>query len=306
VTFGDGEPGEPRRSAGVLILGGVPLGKAGDASARLVDALRDAAVIAAEDTRRLHRLAAELGVQLTGRLYSFYEQNSAARVPQLIDILRQGTDVLLVTDAGMPSVSDPGYELVVAALAENLSVSVLPGPSAVTTALVVSGLPVDRFCFEGFLPRKAGPRRSAVRSLAAEPRTMVFFESPRRVPDLLADLAELFGAQRPAAVCRELTKTHEEVRRGVLADLVAWARSAPVLGEITVVVAGAPATQIRIEPAALSTAVAELEAAGLNRKQAIAQVAERSRVAKRAVFDAVVAAKQARPVGAGERPGAAH
>jgi 16S rRNA (cytidine1402-2'-O)-methyltransferase len=255
--------------------------------------LATAPVIAAEDTRRLRRLCADLDVRPAGRVVSFYDANESGRVPQLLDALRSGQDVLVVTDAGMPSVSDPGYRLVVAAVAEDLPVTSLPGPSAATTALAVSGLPVDRFCFEGFLPRKAGERRRAVAALAAEPRTMVFFEAPHRLADTLADLAAAFGGDRPAAVCRELTKTHEEVRRGPLAELAEWA-GGDVRGEITLVVAGAPPSAAVPEPAELATEVAALEADGTPRKEAIAEVARRRAVPKRSVFDAVVSAKPER------------
>ncbi|MDT4965225.1 MAG: rRNA (cytidine1402-2-O)-methyltransferase, partial [Pseudonocardiales bacterium] len=225
-------------ATGRVILAGVPLGQAGDASARLRAALASAPVIAAEDTRRLRRLCADLEVTPTGRIVSFFEANEAARIPGLLDALRSGQDVLVVTDAGMPSVSDPGYRLVAAAVAAGFGVTALPGPSAVITALAVSGLPVDRFCFEGFLPRKGGERRRALAALAAEPRTMVFFEAPHRLAAALGDLVDAFGASRRAVVCRELTKTYEEVRRGGLGELAEWA-AGEVRGEVTLVVAGA-------------------------------------------------------------------
>jgi 16S rRNA (cytidine1402-2'-O)-methyltransferase len=280
---------------GRVILAGVPLGQAGDASARLRAALASAPVIAAEDTRRLRRLCADLDVRPTGRVVSFFDANEAARVPGLLDALRSGQDVLVITDAGMPSVSDPGYRLVAAAVAAGLDVTALPGPSAVTTALAVSGLPVDRFCFEGFLPRKAGERRRALGALAAESRTMVFFEAPHRLAAALRDLAAAFGADRQAAVCRELTKTYEEVRRGGLGELADWA-AGEVRGEITLVVAGAEAdASDRAEPEALAAAVAEAEQAGASRKDAIAAVARVHGRPKREVFDAVVAAKRDSP-----------
>jgi 16S rRNA (cytidine1402-2'-O)-methyltransferase len=275
---------------GRVVLAGAPLGRAADASARLRDALATAPVIAAEDTRRLRRLCADLGVTPSGRVISFFEANEAARVPTLLAALRSGDDVLVVTDAGMPSVSDPGYRLVAAAVAEGLPVTVLPGPSAVTSALAVSGLPVDRFCFEGFLPRKGGERRRAVAALAEEPRTLVFFEAPHRLAGTLADLAEAFGAERPAAVCRELTKTYEEVRRGTLAELADWA-GGDVRGEITLVVAGAVGQAAEAAPADLVAEVAAREEAGQPRKEAIAEVARGRGLPKRMVFDAVVGAK---------------
>jgi 16S rRNA (cytidine1402-2'-O)-methyltransferase len=273
-----------------VILAGRPLGRATDASARLVDALGSAPVIAAEDTRRLRRLASDLSVQITGRVLSFFEGNEEGRVPQLIGHLKQGQDVLVVTDAGMPSVSDPGYRLVVAALKEGIEVTVLPGPSAVTTAIAISGLPVDRFCFEGFLPRKASGRRKALAELAAERRTMVFFESPHRLAEALADLAEAFGADRPAAVCRELTKTYEEVKRGSLRELAAWA-TGEVRGEITLVVGGAVQTATVIAAGDLADMVGVRERAGESRKDAIAAIAANTGIAKRIVFDAVVEQK---------------
>jgi 16S rRNA (cytidine1402-2'-O)-methyltransferase len=281
--------GEPTQS-GRVILAGAPLGQAADASARLVAALGSAPVIAAEDTRRLHRLASDLGVTITGRVLSFFEGNEEGRVPQLIGHLTQGQDVLVVTDAGMPSVSDPGYRLVAAALEAGIPVTVLPGPSAVTTAIAISGLPVDRFCFEGFLPRKGSGRRKLLAELATERRTMVFFESPHRLADSLADLAKVFGPDRPAAVCRELTKTYEEVRRASLADLTNWAQG-EVRGEITLVVGGAPEPSSELEPDELAELVRARELAGESRKEAIAAVAAQARVPKRAVFDAVVASK---------------
>jgi 16S rRNA (cytidine1402-2'-O)-methyltransferase len=279
-------------TAGRVVLAGAPLGCAEDASVRLREALATAPVIAAEDTRRLQRLCRDLDVTPSGRVVSFFEGNESARVPQLLEALRAGDDVLVVTDAGMPSVSDPGFRLVVAAVAERIAVTALPGPSAVTTALAVSGMPVDRFCFEGFLPRKAGERRRALAELARERRTLVFFEAPHRLVDALRDLADAFGPDRPAAVCRELTKTYEEVRRGGLGELAEWA-AGDVRGEITLVVAGAPdEPAAQAGPDVLAADVAAREAAGQPRKEAIAEVARARGVPKRAVFDAVVAAKE--------------
>jgi 16S rRNA (cytidine1402-2'-O)-methyltransferase len=223
---------------GTLTIAAVPIGQPADASGRLAAALQSAGLIAAEDTRRLRRLAAALGVRLTARLVSYYDDVESRRAPGLLAELAAGQDILLISDAGMPGVSDPGYRLVAAAAEAGLRVTVLPGPSAVTTALVISGLPSDRFVFEGFPPRKAGERTRRFAELAAEPRTLVFFESPRRIGATLAELAAAFGPERRAAVCRELTKTHEEIRRGTLAELTAWAGSGTVRGEITLVVAG--------------------------------------------------------------------
>ncbi|MEU8345421.1 16S rRNA (cytidine1402-2'-O)-methyltransferase [Actinomadura meyerae] len=275
------------RVTGTLLLAAAPIGRAEDASERLRAALADAPVIAAEDTRRLRRLAGDLGVRTAGRVVSYNDLNERARAEGLVEELLAGRDVLVITDAGMPGVSDPGYRLVRAAVAAGVPVSALPGPSAVTTALAVSGLPTDRFCFEGFPPRKPGERARRFGALAGEPRTMVFFESPRRLADTLGAMAGAFGADRPAAVCRELTKTYEEIRRGTLGELAGWAADG-VLGEITLVVGGAPEPSGLREPAELAAAVAAREEAGTPRKQAIAEVAKENGAPKRVVYDAVV------------------
>jgi 16S rRNA (cytidine1402-2'-O)-methyltransferase len=276
--------------AGRLVLGGAPLGQPGDVGPRLRTAMATADVLAVEDTRRLHRLATDLEVQLSGRVVTFHESVERSRLPGLLAALAEGRTVLLLTDAGMPSVSDPGYTLVRAAIDAGVEVTSVPGPSAVTTALAVSGLPVDRFCFEGFLPRKAGERRSRLAGLADERRTMVFFESPHRLADALTDAAAAFGDSRPAAVCRELTKTHEEVRRGPLAELASWAADG-VRGEITLVVGGAPAAPVALSPSELAAEVAAEEAAGATRKDAIRAVVVRTGLPRRTVYDAVVAAR---------------
>ncbi|MDT9593634.1 16S rRNA (cytidine(1402)-2'-O)-methyltransferase [Nocardioides zeae] len=271
----------------VLVLAGTPIGRPDDASPRLVAELGRADVVAAEDTRRLRRLAADLGVEVGGRVVSYFEGNEAARTPQLLEAAQAGERVLLVTDAGMPSVSDPGYRLVAACVEADVPVTAVPGPSAVLTALAVSGLPVDRFCFEGFLPRKDGPRSRRLAELAREQRTMVFFEAPHRTAAALTALAAAFGDDRPAAVCRELTKTHEEVRRGGLRELVEWAAEG-VRGEVTLVVQGVvPGTEVDGDPDSLRAAVAEQEADGVPRKDAIKAVAELAGVPKRVVYDAV-------------------
>jgi 16S rRNA (cytidine1402-2'-O)-methyltransferase len=272
--------------SGVLVLAGTPIGRVEDAPPRLATELANADVVAAEDTRRLKRLTSGLGIELTGRVVSYFEGNEQARTPQLLDALLAGERVVLVTDAGMPSVSDPGYRLVTAAVEAGIEVTSVPGPSAVLTALAVSGLPVDRFCFEGFLPRKAGERARRLDWLAEEPRTMVFFEAPHRTEAALQAMADAFGADRRAAVCRELTKTHEEVRRDGLGNLAAWA-SAGVRGEVTIVVAGASEDATSTDPDTLRALVASEEAAGVPRKQAIADVARRSGVPKRVVYDLV-------------------
>jgi 16S rRNA (cytidine1402-2'-O)-methyltransferase len=273
-------------STGVLVLAGTPIGRADDAPPRLAEELARADVVAAEDTRRLKRLTADLGVEIAGRVVSYFEGNEEARTPQLLEALQAGERVVLVTDAGMPSVSDPGYRLVAAAVDAGIGVTAVPGPSAVLTALAVSGLPVDRFCFEGFLPRKAGERTRRLEALDEEVRTMVFFEAPHRTHAALEAMAEVFGADRRAAVCRELTKTHEEVRRGALGSLAAWAAEG-VRGEVTVVVAGASAAEPTTDPETLRALVSSEEAAGVPRKQAIADVARRSGVPKRLVYDLV-------------------
>ncbi|GAA2743364.1 16S rRNA (cytidine(1402)-2'-O)-methyltransferase [Kitasatospora cinereorecta] len=276
---------------GVLVLAGTPIGDVQDAPPRLLTELAAADLIAAEDTRRLRRLTQALGVTPAGRIVSYFEGNEVARTPELVEALLGGARVLLVTDAGMPSVSDPGYRLVDAAVASDIKVTAVPGPSAVLTALALSALPVDRFTFEGFLPRKAGDRARQLAQVADEPRTMVFFEAPHRIAETLAAMADAFGADRPAAVCRELTKTYEEVKRGPIGDLAAWAADG-VKGEITVVVAGAPpAAPQQLTPEELARRVAVREEAGERRKEAIAAVAVELGLPKREVFDAVVAAK---------------
>jgi 16S rRNA (cytidine1402-2'-O)-methyltransferase len=280
-------PGE-EAIPGTLMLAATPIGRPEDASARLVAALASAPVIAAEDTRRLRRLADQLGVTLAGAVVSYYDGVEEQRAPRLLADLRAGRNVLLVTDAGMPTVSDPGYRLTAVAAAEGIPVTVLPGPSAVTAALAVSGLPSDRFCFEGFPPRGQGERTRRFADLAGERRTMVFFESPRRTGATLRDLAAAFGGERPAVVCRELTKTHEEIRRGTLDELAAWAADGP-LGEITVVVAGAPAPAFG--PAEVDAAVAEVSrrvAAGKSRRNAAEEVAAEAGLPWRVLYKAVL------------------
>ncbi len=272
---------------GVLVLAGTPIGQAGDAPPRLAAELAGADVVAAEDTRRLRRLTTDLGIELSGRVVSYFEGNESARTPSLVEALVNGERVVLVTDAGMPSVSDPGYRLVAAAVEAGIRVTAVPGPSAVLTALAVSGLPVDRFCFEGFLPRKAGERTRRLADLGAEQRTMVFFEAPHRTQAALEAMRDVFGADRAGVVCRELTKTHEEVRRGPLGELVDWAAEG-IRGEVTIVVAGAdPAAAVATDPASLRAAVAGLEESGMRRKDAIAAVAVQAGVPKRDVYQVV-------------------
>ncbi|QQQ77077.1 16S rRNA (cytidine(1402)-2'-O)-methyltransferase [Saccharothrix sp. 6-C] len=276
----------PVSGSGRLVLAATPLGDVRDASPRLVEALGTAEVIAAEDTRRLRSLASALDVTPAGRVVSFYDQVETARLPGLLEALRDGRTVLLVTDAGMPSVSDPGYRLVAACVEEDIRVTCLPGPSAVTTALAVSGLPSDRFCFDGFPPRKQGERRRWFGGLLDESRTCVFFESPHRLADTLADAAHVLGADRRAAVCRELTKTYEEVKRGGLGELAEWAAEG-VRGEITVVLAPAEAREAP-PMEALVAEVRQRVADGERMKTAAAEVAEAAGVSKKALYDAAI------------------
>lgn len=274
-------------TSGVLVLAATPIGRVEDAPPRLATELAAADVVAAEDTRRLKRLCADLGITPGGRTVSYFEGNEASRTPALLEALEAGQRVVLVTDAGMPSVSDPGFRLVAAAVERGIAVTAVPGPSAVLTALAVSGLPVDRFCFEGFLPRKAGERGRRLAGLADEQRTMVFFEAPHRTGATLAAMAEAFGADRRGAVARELTKTYEEVRRGALSELADWA-SGGVRGEVTIVVEGASARPLTpAGPEELAALVAEAEAAGSTRKEAVLAVARRAGLPKREVYDAV-------------------
>lgn len=272
---------------GRLVLAATPMGDIGDASSRLRDALATADVVAAEDTRRTRSLAAALGVTITGRIVSFYDQVEVTRAPALIADIESGSTVLLVTDAGMPSVSDPGYRLVSACVAADLPVTCLPGPSAVTTALALSGLPVERFCFDGFPPRKSGPRRAWLQTLTTEPRAVVFFEAPHRLAACLTDAVAVLGTGRRAAVCRELTKTYEEVRRGTLAELAEWAVDG-ARGEITVVLEGA-SPQV-VAPEELVDEVEQLVADGMRLKDACGQVATAG-ASKRELYDAVLAAR---------------
>jgi len=271
---------------GRLVLAATPLGDSRDASPRLVEALATADVVAAEDTRKTRALAAALGATLTGRVVSFYDAVETSRLGGLVAAVEQGQTVLLVTDAGMPSVSDPGFRLVAACVEKDLRVTCLPGPSAVTTALALSGLPCERFCFEGFAPRKDGERRRFFAALAGEPRTAVFFESPHRIAATLALAAEVLGPDRRAAVCRELTKTYEEVRRGSLDELAAWAADG-VRGEITVVLSGAEPRQEQ-DVDALVEEVRRLAGDGMRLKDAAAQVAQSSGVSKKTLYDAAV------------------
>jgi 16S rRNA (cytidine1402-2'-O)-methyltransferase len=277
-------------SAGVVVLAATPIGDVADASPRLIAELANADVIAAEDTRRLRRLLERLGVETDARIMSYFEGNEARRTEELVRALDEGARVVVVSDAGMPSVSDPGYRIVTAAVARGFRVTAVPGPSAVLTALAVSGLPVDRFCFEGFLPRKASERGRRLAQLAVEPRTMIFFEAPHRASATLAAMALAFGADRRGAVCRELTKTYEEVRRGSLQELAEWAGS-EVRGELTLVIGGATPPTADAEAAA-ETAL-DLAAGGMKLRAAAAQVAREQGLAKNALYE--LALKMQRP-----------
>lgn len=274
-----------RPEGGVLLLAATPLGHPDDASQRLRDALTTADVVAVEDTRRLGRLAAALGVTVGGRKVSFYEDVERDRIPRLLEDLRSGATVLVVTDAGMPAVSDPGYRLVAAAVEADVPVRCLPGPSAVLAALAVSGLPTDRFCFEGFAPRTEHKRDQWFTELADEPRTVVFFESPRRLAKTLEAAVRVLGSDRRAAVCRELTKTHEEVLRGTLGELTTWAEG-DVLGEITVVLA--PAVRKAPEPDDLAAEVLARAADGMRLKQAAKEVGTAHGVPTNALYESAL------------------
>jgi 16S rRNA (cytidine1402-2'-O)-methyltransferase len=268
-----------------LLLAAAPIGNPDDASVRLRNALGTADVVAAEDTRRLRRLAKDLDIAVTGRVVSFFDANEQSRVESLMASLRDGDTVLVVTDAGMPLVSDPGYRLVANAVAEGIEVTTLPGPSAVTAAIAVSGLPADRWCFEGFLARKPGERRRRLRELAGERRTLVLFEAPHRLAATLADMTAAFGPERRAVACRELTKTHEEVRRATLAELLDWARG-DMRGEITLVVEGAGSDAPTVGEADLAAQVTERVAAGLSRRDAVDAVAHEHGLSRREVYAA--------------------
>ncbi len=275
-----------------LVLAATPLGNPLDASARLKKAIESAEVIAAEDSRRFHRLASDLEVTFTARIISFFEGNEKERTAEILMLLRDGKEVLVVTDAGMPTISDPGFRLMRDAIAENLPTVVIPGPSAPTMAIALSGLPTDRFTFEGFAPRAQGARRAFYEKLRFEERTMVTFEAPHRLLESLLDAASILGENRKAAICREMTKTYEETIRGTITDLIVWARNREILGEITLVFAGVEeGSEIRTADSAVAR-VREYEAAGMDRKGAIATVAEEFDLPKKIVYAAVVDANK--------------
>ena len=276
--------------SGRLFLAATPIGNVADASRRLCEVLATADVIAAEDSRRAHRLISDLGISTNAQVWSFYDAVEAAKSPELLDRVEAGQTVIMISDAGMPSVSDPGYRLVREAIDRDVRVCIIPGPSAVLAALAVSGLPVDRFSFEGFLPRKAGERTTALEELQTETRTMVFFEAPHRLVETLAAMEIAFGSDRPIVVCRELTKTYEEVIRGTCAELVQWSNR-EILGEITIVVHGAEAIAVTSAQEWVAQ-VATRVAVGVSQRDAIAEVAKELHVPKRDVYDAVLASRK--------------
>ena len=275
----------------MLILAATPIGNLSDSSARLIEHLGSSRFIAAEDTRTLLKLANGLGVKLNAKLFSLHEHNEADRVQQLLEIA-QTEDVLVVSDAGMPTVSDPGFVLVRAAIEAGIAVTVIPGPSAVLAALAVSGLPTDRFSFEGFLPRKSGERKKFFTELLAEPRTMVFFESPHRIKDSISDAVSVFGPNRKATVSRELTKKFEETVRGSLAELLTWAEVEP-RGELVLVIAGiSQEEKPEATEADLLEAVEFARNSGLSLKQSVAKVALANGVSKSDLYQQVLDSRE--------------
>lgn len=275
----------------MLILACLPIGDVRDSSAHLIESIEQAKYIAAEDSRKFARLCSDLDIKHNAKVISFFEGNESERIEELTGILNSNKDILVVTDAGAPGISDPGYRLIRAALELNIQIKVLPGPSAVTTALLLSGLPTDRFCFEGFPPRTKSAREKWFKDLAQEQRTIIFFEAPHRIVESLIDAQTAFGADRSGVICREMSKQYEEVIRGSIAELIAWAESKDILGEITMVVEGFDTGTRQFSQEELVRLVIEQENAGESRKEAIAQVAKQNGVAKRVVFDAMVAYK---------------
>lgn len=275
----------------MLILACAPLGNSSDASHRLREAIESAPYIAAEDSRKLNRLTSDLGIRYTGKVISYFEGNELQRIDQLTEILLTGEDLLVITDAGAPGVSDPGYRLIQAAIENGVAIQVLPGPSAVTTALLLSGLSTDRFCFEGFSPRTSGTRQSWYKKLATEERTIVFFEAPHRLKESLSDAALNLGSDRRAAICREMTKRYEETIRGTISELIEWSSEREILGEITVVLEGFDTFSQIYSNDEIVLRVLAREAAGERRKDAIATIAKELNLPKRTVFDAMVDSK---------------
>jgi 16S rRNA (cytidine1402-2'-O)-methyltransferase len=275
----------------MLILACLPIGDARDASAHLIQAIQQVQYVAAEDSRKFARLCQDLNIKHNAKVISFFEGNESEKIEELTNLLKSQKDILVATDAGAPGISDPGYRLIRAALQSNIEIKVLPGPSAVTTALLLSGLPTDRFCFEGFPPRTQGAREKWFEELAQQERTMIFFEAPHRITECLIDAGNAFGLDRSGAICREMSKHYEEVVRGSITELISWSKSKEILGEITVVIAGFDPASRQIADEDLIKMVLELEEIGESRKEAIAQVAKKYAVAKRVVFDAMVTYK---------------
>ena len=275
----------------MLILACLPIGDSRDASAHLIQSIQQVQYVAAEDSRKFARLCQDLNIKHNAKVISFFEGNESEKIEELTNLLKSQKDVLVATDAGAPGISDPGYRLIRAALQSNVEIKVLPGPSAVTTALLLSGLPTDRFCFEGFPPRTQGAREKWFEELAQQERTMIFFEAPHRITECLIDAGNAFGLDRSGAICREMSKHYEEVVRGSITELISWSKSKEILGEITVVIAGFDPASRQIADEDLIKTVLELEEIGESRKEAIAQVAKKYAVAKRVVFDAMVTYK---------------
>lgn len=275
----------------MLILACLPIGDARDASSHLIESIQNATYVAAEDSRKFARLCQELNIKHHAKVITFFEGNESEKIDEITSLLKSQKDVLVVTDAGAPGVSDPGYRLIRAAVESDVKIKVLPGPSAVVTALLLSGLPTDRFCFEGFPPRTQGARSKWFNDLAQEERTIIFFEAPHRIVESLKDAGDAFGLDRIGAVCREMSKHYEEVVRGELSQLIEWAESKDVLGEITIVISGFDPGTREFDSAQLVQMVLNQESAGEGRKEAIAQVAKETGVSKRVVFDAMVAYK---------------
>ena len=275
----------------MLILACLPIGDVRDASAHLIESIQNATYVAAEDSRKFARLCQELNIKHHAKVITFFEGNESEKIDELTSLLKSQKDVLVVTDAGAPGVSDPGYRLIRAAVESDVKIKVLPGPSAVVTALLLSGLPTDRFCFEGFPPRTQGARSKWFNDLAQEERTIIFFETPHRIVESLKDAGDAFGLDRIGAVCREMSKHYEEVVRGELSQLIEWAQSKDILGEITIVISGFDPGTREFDSAQLVQMVLNQESAGEGRKEAIAQVAKETGISKRVVFDAMVAYK---------------
>ena len=275
----------------MLILAGLPIGDMRDASVHLISAIESADYIAAEDSRKFARLCQDLKISHNAKVISFFEGNESERIDELTKILKSDKDILVATDAGMPGISDPGYRLVRAAIENNIKVKVLPGPSAVTSALLLSGLPTDRFCFDGFPPRTSTARLKWFNQLVEEERTIIFFEAPHRIVESLTNALTAFGADRIGAVCREISKQYEEIVRGDLTQLLEWSKSKDILGEITVVISGFDPGSREISSEQIVEKVLKYEDSGITRKEAIAEVASEYGISKRTVFDVMVAHK---------------